>query len=333
VAVDPTSLAELGSSGITVTRLGLGTGPATRGLTREDAGRFADTVRHASSLGIRYVDTAPAYHLGASEEALGEVARESGDALVISTKVGRLVRPGVEPTGTQTRDPSSDDLVFDFSRDGIVRSVEESLERLGLERVDVLMIHDPDDHMDQAIAEAYPALRELKDQGHAGAIGAGMTAAPPLARFVRETELDCLLLAGRYTLLEQSALDELLPLCVERNVSVILGGVFNGGLLAGSSTDLFNYARADESVLAAARELSELCDDYGVPLKAAAIQFPFAHPAIASVLSGTVAKEHLDENAELMRVEIPAELWERMRATGHIRAEAPLPASRSAEKA
>jgi D-threo-aldose 1-dehydrogenase len=332
VAVDPTSPAELGRSGIMVTRLGLGTGPATRGLSREGAGRFAATVRHARSLGIDYVDTAPAYHLGASEEALGEVARESGNAIIISTKVGRLVRPGVEPIGSQTRDPSSDDLIFDFSRDGVVRSVEESLERLGLERVDVLMIHDPDDHMDQAIAEAYPALRELKDEGRVGAIGAGMTAAPPLARFVRETDLDCLLLAGRYTLLEQSALDELLPLCVERHVSVILGGVFNGGLLAGSFTDLFNYARADDSVLAAAKELSELCDEYEVPLKAAAIQFPFAHPAVASVLSGTVAEEHLDENTELMRVAIPAELWERMRATGYIRVDSPLPDTRATEQ-
>jgi D-threo-aldose 1-dehydrogenase len=323
--VDPTELAPLGRTDVGVSRLGLGTGPATRGLSEEQAGAFADTVRSALGLGLGYVDTAPAYHLGASEIALGAVARD--EDVVISTKVGRLVRPGTEPESHQARDPSSDSLIFDFSRDGIRRSVEESLRRLGLERVDILMIHDPDLHIDQAIAEAYPALRELKDEGIVRAIGAGMVSAPPLARFVRETDLDCLLLAGRYTLLDQSALDELLPLCVERDVSVILGGVFNGGLLAGSFTDLFNYAPAEAAVLAAARDLAAICERHAVPLKAAAIQFPFAHPAIACVLSGTIAARHLEENAELLRTEIPPALWADIRAAGHVRDEAPLVSS------
>ena len=310
MAVDPTALAPLGRSGVSVSRLGLGTGPATRGLTSEQAGRFKASIRRALDLGLSYVDTAPAYHVGASEVALGEVAREAD--FVISTKVGRLV------------DASSDSVWFDFSGDGIRRSVEESLERLGLSRVDVLMIHDPDDHMDTAIGEAYPALRQMKDEGLVGAIGAGMVSAPPLARFVRETELDCLLLAGRYTLLEQSALEELLPLCVERDVSVILGGVFNGGLLAGTFTDLFNYAPADEATLAAAADLAAICERHGVPLKAAAIQFPFAHPAIACVLSGTVEERHLQQNAEYLEIEIPPALWADIREAGHVRNDAPL---------
>jgi D-threo-aldose 1-dehydrogenase len=312
MAIDPTARTALGRSGVSVSRLGLGTGPATRGLSQEQAGRFETTIRRALDLGLRYVDTAPAYHLGASEIALGRVARDAD--LVISTKVGRLVRPGA----------SADGWVFDFSRDGVRASVEESLERLGLSRVDVLMIHDPDDHMDQAIDEAYPALRQMKDEGLVGAIGAGMVSAPPLARLVRETELDCVLLAGRYTLLDQSAVDDLLPLCVERDVSVILGGVFNGGLLAGTSTDQFNYGPADPAVRAAAAELAAICARHGVPLKAAAIQFPFAHPAVACVLSGTIADRHLAENAELLEVEIPAAVWEEIRAAGRVRTDAPL---------
>ena len=319
--VDPAALARLGDSSVSVSRLGLGTGPATRGLTAEQAGRFKASIRSALDLGLSYVDTAPAYHLGASEVALGEIAREA--EIVISTKVGRLVRTDAEPEPHQSRDASSDSLLFDFSGDGIRRSVEESLERLGLPRVDILMIHDPDDHMDQAIEEAYPALRQMKDEGLVGAIGAGMVSAPPLARFVRETELDCLLLAGRYTLLDQSALDELLPLCVERDVSVILGGVFNGGVLAGSFTELFNYAPADEATLAAAADLAAICERHEVPLKAAAIQFPFAHPAIACVLSGTVEQRHLRENAEFLEIDIPAALWADIRAAGHVRADAP----------
>jgi D-threo-aldose 1-dehydrogenase len=243
---------------------------------------------------------------------LGEVARDA--PLVISTKSGRLVRPGASAEG----------WVFVFSGDGIRASVEESLARLGLPRVDILMIHDPDDHMDQAIGEAYPALRRMKDEGLVGAIGAGMVSAPPLARFVRETELDCVLLAGRYTLLDQSALEELLPLCTDHDVSVILGGVFNGGLLAGSSTDQYNYAPVAPEVRAAVTELAAIAARHEVSLKAAAIQFPFFHPAIACVLSGTVAERHLVENVELLRADIPAAFWEELRASGRVRSDAPI---------
>jgi D-threo-aldose 1-dehydrogenase len=315
--IDPKRSSCLGSSDVSVTRLGLGTGPASRGLTpTEAADRLAATVRHALARGISYVDTAPAYYEGASEEVLGRVAREArDDRLVVSTKVGRLIRP------------THGDVVFDFSRDGVLRSVDDSLRRTGLARLDVLMIHDPDDHMDQAVSEAYPVLAQLKQEGTIGAVGAGMTSAAPLARLVRETDLDCVLLAGRYTLLDQSALDELFPLCEQRTVSVIVGGVFNGGVLAGTSPDRFNYGPADPEVLARTHMLSSLCAEYSVPLKAVALQFPFSHPTVVSVLSGTVAEQRLTENLDLLGVEIPPELWKRIRESGCVDDRAPLPES------
>jgi D-threo-aldose 1-dehydrogenase len=325
-AVDPTNTTPIGQSELTISRLGLGTGPASRGLGEDEAARFASTIRYGLSRGVTYVDTAPAYYLGRSEEALGAALRTvEAHRLVVSTKVGRLVRRGGTPGPGQLRDPSSPDLVFDFTGDGIKRSLDESLARTGLSRFDIVYIHDPDLAMDQALTEAYPALATLKEEGTIGAIGVGMTAASPLARFVRETDVDCVLLAGRYTLLDQSGLVELLPLCAERGVSVIVGGVFNGGLLANPSSGEFNYAPAARDVRNKVDNLTALCAKYRVPLKAAAIQFPFGHPAVACILSGTISEDHLSENMDMLRFPIPAELWERMRSAGHVPPDAPLP--------
>jgi D-threo-aldose 1-dehydrogenase len=217
-------------------------------------------------------------------------------------------------------------MVFDYSHDGVLRSVEESLERLGVDRIDILLVHDPDDHERAAIDGAFPALVRLREEGVVGAIGAGMNQAPMLARFVRDHGLDVVLVAGRYTLLDHEALAELLPLCLERRVAVIVGGVMNSGVLADPRPgSAFDYRPAPHAVVDRARRLATICDRHGVPLKAAAVQFPLAHPAVVSLVAGVRRIDHLDEYPALMRHAIPDELWNELRDEGLIPPDAPVP--------
>lgn len=307
---EPTDRRRIGRSDRSVTRLGFGAAEIG-GLYSPITEEAADTVvRHAWDLGIRYFDVAPLYGLGLAETRLGRVLRDypRGD-FTLSTKVGR--------TGMAT---------FDFSRDGVIRSIEASLERLGLDRIDIVFIHDPDDHWDIAISEAYPALAELRSAGVIGAIGAGMNQAAMLTRFVLEAEIDVLLCAGRYTLLDQTALDTLLPACVERSVSVVVGGVMNSGLLANPSPGShFDYGPVPAEWLDRAMRLKAVCDRHAVPLRAAAIQFPLAHAAVASIAAGVRNPAHLDEYPTFMRQSIPTDLWADLRDEGLIRDEAPTP--------
>jgi D-threo-aldose 1-dehydrogenase len=195
----------------------------------------------------------------------------------------------------------------------VLRSFEESLRRLGLERVDVVLIHDPDDHMDAALGEAYPALEELRGRGVVRAIGAGMNQAPALARFVRETDIDCVLLAGRYTLLDRSAAADLLPACVERGVAVIAGGVLNSGILAAPRPGAtYDYAPAPPELLERARAIEATCGRHGVPLPAAALQFPLRHPAVAAVLVGARSPAEITEDARLFELPVPDALWDEL---------------------
>jgi D-threo-aldose 1-dehydrogenase len=294
------------------TRLGLGTAPLG-GLyeTVEDAAAAA-AVEHAWELGLRLFDTAPLYGSGLAEQRVGSALRtRPRSELVLSTKVGRLLRPGLPAQaifhGTPPLGP-----VFDFSYDGVRRSLEESLERLGLDRVDVALIHDPDDHYDEAIRGAYPALERLRSAGVVTAIGVGMNQTALLCRFAREGDFDCFLLAGRYTLLDRSAADDLLPLCLERGIAVIAGGVFNSGVLASGST--YDYAPAPPSVLASAKRLRAICAKRGVPLEAAAIQFPLRHPAVASVVVGCRSAEEVEHDVRLFEHELPDDLWDELLA-------------------
>jgi D-threo-aldose 1-dehydrogenase len=215
---------------------------------------------------------------------------------VVSTKVGRLIWDSA--------------VVRDYSRDGVLRSLEESLGRLGLSKVDVVYIHDPDDHWAQAVGAAYPALAELRAQGVVAAIGVGMNQSAMLARFVRETDLDVVLCAGRYTLLDASAGERLLPACIHRRVSVVIGGVYNSGILADPAPGArYDYAPAGHDRVGQARRLEEICARYGVPLKAAAIQFPLRHPAVACVLSGGRSAAEVTENIAMAQHPIPPDLW------------------------
>jgi len=218
--------------------------------------------------------------------------------------------------------------VFDFSRDGVLRSLESSLQRLKLDRVDILLLHDPDTHYDQAMQEAYPTLRELRSQGVVEAIGAGMNQWEMLLRFAKEGDFDCFLLAGRYTLLEQGALPQFLSYCREKGISVIIGGPYNSGILASDLTEgaKYNYRDAPPEVLAKARRIKTICDQHGVPLKAAALQFVLAHPAVAAVIPGARTPQEVEENFRLLQHPIPAALWQDLKREGLLEATAPTPA-------
>ena len=233
------------------------------------------------------------------------------DEFVLATKVGRLLRAGAPPEPGQSYvDVPAVNPVFDFSYDGVMRSVAASLERLGLDRIDVLHIHDPDDHHDEAIAGAYKALDQLRSEGSIKAVGAGMNQAEMLVRFAREANFDCFLLAGRYTLLDRVGERELLPVCAERRIAIIAGGVFNSGLLADPRPGAtFNYRAAPADLVRKAVRLREICEARGVDLKAAALQFPLRHPAVSTVLSGCRSVAEVEENVHAFESPIPEELW------------------------
>jgi aryl-alcohol dehydrogenase-like predicted oxidoreductase len=297
----PDATVPLGRTALAVTQLGLGTGSlAPVGDAPPDEDSYA-VVERAWELGVRFFDTAPLYGHGESERRLGRaLADKPRDEFVLATKVGRLLRP--EP-------------VFNFSFDGVLRSFEESLERLGLDRVDIVHIHDPDDHLDEAIAGAYPALDRLRSEGTITAVGAGMNSAEPLVRLANEAEFDCFLLAGRYTLLDRSGAEELLPLCERRDIGIVAGGPYNSGVLARPRPGAtYDYAPAAPEVIERAQRLEQVCLRHGVPLMAAAIQFPLDHPAIASVVTGACTVAELEENVRMLETPVPDATWEELAA-------------------
>jgi D-threo-aldose 1-dehydrogenase len=301
-------LRRLGDSAVSVTALGFG-GAGIAGLYDPvSPDSAAAAVRRAFDRGIRYFDTAPHYGAGRGERRLG-AALPGG--CVISTKVGRLLvplGPGEPPDPGGFADPPPYRRAWDWSADGVLRSLTWSLERLGVDRVDVVYLHDPDDHEDAVYASAYPALAALRDEGVVGAIGAGMNQTAMLTRFVERLDLDVVLCAGRYTLLDRSALADLLPACSRRGTSVVVGGVYNSGLLAGGTT--YDYLPAPPEVRARVAHLESVCAAYGVPLRAAALRFPLRHPAVASVLAGCRSAAEVDDNADLFGLDIPDALWE-----------------------
>jgi D-threo-aldose 1-dehydrogenase len=312
-------LRRLGRSAVRVTELSFG-GAAIGNLFSEvgdDGARAA--VDAAWDGGIRTFDTAPHYGLGLSERRLGAALRHRPRAeYVISTKVGRLLEPPGGPAGTAAgRDtegfavPASAVRRFDYSADGVRRSLEASLGRLGLDRVDVALIHDPDDHGEQALREAYPALEKLRAEGAVGAIGVGMNQTALLTRFVRETDVDVVLVAGRFTLLDRSAAAELLPEARRRGVSVLAGGVFNSGVLAAPQPGAtYDYQAASDELIGRARRLAQECARFGVPLRAAAARFPLTHPAVASVLIGARSAAEITDALRLRALDIPEGLWD-----------------------
>jgi D-threo-aldose 1-dehydrogenase len=347
----------LGRTQLSVGRLGFGMAPLGGLYSPVTDEQAATVLAHAWDLGIRYYDVAPLYGYGQAEVRLGRMLRQHPrDEFVVSTKVGRLLYPLAEVKAHPELDrdfqrlgsvtgiggeSGGEDLndwyyrgvpdvrpVYDYSYDAIMRSVESSLKRTGLPRLDILWIHDPDTHWEQAIGGAYPALADLRSQGVVSAIGAGMNQSEMLTRFALEGDFDAFMLAGRYTLLDQRALDDLLPVCLEKNIAIVIAGVMNSGLLANPTPEShFDYGPATEAQewLDKALRIKAVCERNGVPLRAAALQFVYAHPAVATVVAGVRTIAHLDDTVENLQVEIPDALWVELRAEGLLHPEAPTP--------
>ncbi|MEV5904347.1 aldo/keto reductase [Streptomyces sp. NPDC052127] len=318
----------LGRSGVPVSPLAFGAAVIGNLFTEVGEEQAHEAVAAAWQQGIRYFDTAPHYGLGLSERRLGAALREHPRSrYTVSTKVGRRLE-ATDGGGDDLADgfavPATHRRVWDFSADGVRRTLEASLERLGLDRVDVVYLHDPDEHAEQAFREGYPALEKLRAEGVVGAIGAGMNQAEMLTRFVRDTDVDVVLCAGRYTLLDQRAGVELLPAAVERGVSVVVGGAFNSGLLADPRPGAtFDYARAPAGLLDRALRMKETAERHGITLRAAALAFCAAHPAVASVLVGTRSAAEVRDCAEQFTTQVPVAFWQELRDTGLLPPEEP----------
>ena len=295
----------VGQTTLEVPRIGLGTAHINK------HGEAVSIVHKALELGINFFDTAPLYQ---TEQQLGLALRGvPRDSYTLATKVGRL--------------PDGDGgFLFDYSPDGIKRSIDNSLSALQLDRIDILHIHDPDDHYEQALHQAFPTLAELRRQGVIKAIGAGMNQWEMLVRFAQDADFDCFLLAGRYTLLEQRSLEGL-KIIREKNISVFAGGVYNSGILATGATEnaTYNYLTAPSEIMAKAKQLEAVCTRYNVPLNAAAVQFIWAHPAYTSLVIGADRAAQVEENLQTLEVEIPAAFWQELISEGLIEAGAPLP--------
>lgn len=280
--------------------------------------------------GIRYFDVAPHYGLGLAERRLGEGLRElPRDEIVVSTKVGRLLVPQ-QAAGRTDMDalfdvPADHRRVRDYSRDGTLRSIDDSLTRLGLDRIDLVLVHDPDEYEHEALEGAFPALRELRDQGVIASFGAGMNQSAMLARFVRETDADVMMVAGRWTLLDQSAADDLLPAAEERRVRILAAAVFNSGILASDDPAAgaqFDYGPADRAVLERARAIARVAHRHGRTLPELAAQFPLTHPAVGVVVMGGASAAQVERNSGLVADPVPREVWQELRDEGLIASDA-----------
>ncbi|HEY0494955.1 MAG TPA: aldo/keto reductase [Kutzneria sp.] len=314
-----------------ISGLGFGGAPIANLYTEVSDEDARATIDAAWDAGVRYFDTAPHYGLGLSERRLGAALSDRPRSeFVVSTKVGRVLEPfdggGLDDAGFLV--PATHRRVWDFSADGVRRSLDSSLERLGVDHVDIVYLHDPDNHWDQALRFGLPALQSLKEQGVVRAIGVGMNQWQMPERFIREASLDYVMLAGRYTLLEQESLASFLPLCLERSVSVVAVAIFNSGLLARPEvpTDAtYDYAAAPAEVLTRARRIADICKRHGAVLPQAALQFPFGHPAVKAIAVGARTPAEITENAALLADKVPAELWADLKSEGLLAPNVPTP--------
>ena len=341
--MNPRRRNSLGRTGVWVDQLALGLVPLgnlSRAISDEQAEEVLETWW---ARGLRTFDVAPVYGFGVAEERLGRFLRgKPRSEFTVSTKVGRPVKFGappdpdlVMPDGSpQFRaTPPGVNPYYDYSRDGVLRSLEQSLARLQLDRVDYVHIHDPDDHVHQAIDEAFVTLAELRAQGVIGAIGTGTNWSWVGLAMIHECDLDCLMLAGRYSILDHEGLRELLPMSERRGISVLMGGVFNGGFVADPKPGgMFQYRPCyDEELIARARRIKDVCERYGVSIKGAALQFPLGHPAVVSVVMGAGSPEHAAELVDLFEVDIPDTLWDELLAEGLLPPDAPVPRHRHSD--
>lgn len=334
----------LGNGGIAFSALGFGTAPIGNLYRAVPEAEAQATLAAAWDGGVRYFDTAPLYGLGLAETRLNAFLREKPRAeVVVSTKVGRRLAACAPARRTgigKFFDVPSRREVYDYSHDGILRSVEDSLERLGLDAIDILYVHDLDAFMHGTRAESdrrigqfmlsgYDALVRLRDEGTIRAFGGGLNESQVCEDLARRGDFDLFLLAGRYTLLEQDALDTLLPLCTQRGIGIVIGGPYNSGILATGPVPgaFYNYELAPEPIRARVARIEAVCRAHGVPLAAAALQFPLAHPAVVSVIPGGQSPAEVAANLRLLEVPIPAALWSDLATEGLLRPDAPVPDS------
>ncbi|MFF3590816.1 aldo/keto reductase [Streptomyces sp. NPDC002387] len=312
----------IGRTRVRVSRLGFGAAPLGNLYRAVDDDAALTTIEAAWAEGVRHFDTAPHYGLGLSELRLGRaLAHRPRDEFTISTKVGRLLEPNPHPTGSDLPAggfavPDTLTRRADYSRDGVLRSLEASRARLGVDRIDIVYLHDPDEHMDTAVAQALPALAELRRQGVIGAVGVGMNSVAPLMRFVIETDVDVVMVAGRWTLADRTALP-LLTECADRGVSVVAAAPFNSGLLSApdpSDGASFDYRSAPPDLLARARALAQVCRRHERVLPHAAIRFPLRHPAVASVVAGFRTPQEVRSAARWAGRDLPSRAWEELEA-------------------
>ena len=338
--MDATQTRRLGRTALEVTALGFGGAVVGNLYSTLAEDQALETVDTAYSEGLRLFDTAPFYGHGLSEHRIGDVLRRyPRESFVLSTKVGRLLRPetkvAVDPGVFSAVLPF--EPVFDYSFDGAMRSVEDSLQRLGLNRIDVVLIHDIDgfthgvDRVDERFHEAmegaYRALERLRTEGTVGAIGCGLNEWEACYRCAQAGDFDCFLLAGRYTLLQQESLDPFLKLCAEREIGIIIGGPYNSGILATGPVEnaTYDYSPATPEILERTRRIQEVCARYQVPLPAAALQFPLGHPAVSTVIPGARSAAEVRQNLHLLNLRIPEDLWLELKHQDLIRKDSPIP--------
>jgi D-threo-aldose 1-dehydrogenase len=301
----------VGGTGLRASRLGMGTAPLASIYWGNEETTAVATARRALDAGLTFFDTAPFYGLGESEVRLGAALHDRREGVVVATKVGRLLEVG--PDGEL-------EARFDFGYDAVRRSLESSLDRLSVDRVDIVHIHDPDDHVDEALAGAHRALVDLREQRVIGAVSVGTNSVATAATFVERGDLDCVLVAGRYTLLDQSAAS-VIQQCAERGVAYVAAGVFNSGVLARPSEGAwYDYAPVAGPILDRARQIERICRRHDVSLRTAALQFVLAHPGVTVVIVGMAAPDEVDDNLRAVTAEVPDELWTELGESGLLEA-------------
>ena len=325
-------LNEIAKTGLTISELGLGCASLAGIFSAVPREQASATIAKAWEKGIRYFDTAPFYGHGRSERLTGDGIR--GHDYVLSTKVGRLLRPGAMQNPGAWVDALPFTPVFDYSRDAILRSFEDSLQRLGLARIDILYMHDIGNytHGDEegpklfkiAMGEGYAAMDMLRREGYVKAIGLGVNETEVCMNALDYGDWDAFLLAGRYTLLEQAPLDDLFPKCTAQGTDIIVGGPFNSGVLVGGET--FDYGAIPEAIASRIRGITAICDDHGVPLPAAALQFCRAHPIVKSTIPGPRTPQELEQILAWWNTPVPTAFWSDLKSAGLLRGDAPVPA-------
>jgi len=304
-------------TGLEISQMGLGTatfGGLYSSMAQEECNAV---VNCALDNGITFIDTAPHYGKGVAEKRLAHALKgRSRKSFEISSKIGRLLVPTENEDDPVFADSDTSlSRVFDFSEGGVEKSFRSSLERIELESIDILFIHDPDDNASAAIRESFPALLKMRDKGIINAIGVGVNKTATSARMIKETDIDLVLIAGRYSLIDQRALADLFPVAQERGVDIIAGGVFNSGILANPVKGAaFDYAPASSEILAKAQRIKTLLDEENIPMHAAALQFPLRHPAVKCILVGCRRSNEILDNVKNLNLELPDDIWQKITA-------------------